>query len=124
MANFWRFNQTLFNAWSPRQTSTEKDSLIFNNFWLQNEHFITTKVNVWNMPNINLLTYTNPKSDWGGLLDRFYKERTINIEGVFSGEEIQLSDKNVINQIDFVRAVNTLKERKTKECSAKYRNPW
>ena len=50
--------------------------------------------------------------------------RTINIEGVFSGEEIQLSDKNVINQIDFVRAVNTLKERKTKECSAKYRNSW
>ena len=89
MTNFWRFNQTLFNAWSPRQTSTEKDSLIFNNFWLQNEHFITTKVNVWNMPNINLLTYTNPKSDWGGLLDRFYKERTINVEGHIIGDSLE-----------------------------------
>lgn len=47
--------------------------------------------------------------------------RTINIKEAFSGEDIVLSDKNVIIDLDFVRAVNTLKERKTKEFSAKYR---
>lgn len=81
MANQWKFNQTLFNGWiSTSGATTWLDDLIFNWFWLQNENFITTKVNVWNMPNINLLTFTNPKSDWWWLLDRFYKERTITVE--------------------------------------------
>ena len=47
--------------------------------------------------------------------------RTINISSLFSGAEIELSDKNVIMEMDFLRAVNTLKERKTKEYSAKFR---
>lgn len=81
MANQWKFNQILFNWWRKRQSASQLDDLIFNWFWLQNENFITTKVNVWNMPNINLLTYTNPKSDWWWLLDRFYKDRTITIIG-------------------------------------------
>ena len=47
--------------------------------------------------------------------------RTINISEVFSGEEVILSDENIIIDRDFIKAVNTLKERKTKADSAKYR---
>lgn len=97
MPNFWRFNQTLFNAWSVVQGARGKDSLIFNWFWLQNDYFITTKVNVWNMPNINLLTYTNPKSDWGGLLDRFYKQRNINVEGHIIGNSLEHTQQLIDN---------------------------
>lgn len=97
MPNFWRFNQTLFNAWSSIQGARGKDSLIFNWFWLQNDYFITTKVNVWNMPNINLLTYTNPKSDWGGLLDRFYKQRNINVEGHIIGNSLEHTQELIDN---------------------------
>lgn len=89
MSNQWRFNQILFNAWRRSTwTSSWLDDLIFNWFWLQNENFITTKLNVWNMPNINLLTYSNPKSDWWWLLDRFYKNRTITIKGHIIGESL------------------------------------
>ncbi len=47
--------------------------------------------------------------------------RTINIGKVFSGEALSLSDENIIIDRDFIKAVNTLKERKTKADSAKYR---
>ncbi len=47
--------------------------------------------------------------------------RTINIKDVFLGKEVALSDKNTIIDIDFIKAVKTLKERKTKADSAKYR---
>ena len=47
--------------------------------------------------------------------------RTINISDVFLGSEIALSANNIIIEMDFVRAVKTLKERKTKAYSAKYR---
>ena len=47
--------------------------------------------------------------------------RTININDVFSGADIKLSENNVIMEIDFIRAVNTLKERKVKADTAKYR---
>lgn len=98
MANQWKFNQILFNAWQrSRWTSTWLDDLIFNWFWLQNEHFITTKVNVWNMPNINLLTFTNPKSDWWWLLDRFYKERTIKIEWHILWESLEDTQNKIDN---------------------------
>ena len=81
MPNFWRFNQTLFNGWAQWQwTWLWQDIVIFNWFWLLNSNYITTKLNVWNMPQINLIEVSNPKSDWATLLDRFYKQRTIHIE--------------------------------------------
>lgn len=98
MANQWRFNQILFNAWRRSTwTSSWLDDLIFNWFWLQNENFITTKLNVWNMPNINLLTYSNPKSDWWWLLDRFYKNRTITIKGHIIGDDIDHTQQLIDN---------------------------
>jgi hypothetical protein len=107
MANQWKFNQILFNAWQKsRRTSTWLDDLIFNWFWLQNEHFITTKVNVWNMPNINLLTFTNPKSDWWWLLDRFYKERTIKIEWHILWESLE----DTQNKIDSLKKALSSKQ--------------
>lgn len=107
MANQWKFNQILFNAWQRnRWTSTWLDDLIFNWFWLQNENFITTKVNVWNMPNINLLTFTNPKSDWWWLLDRFYKERTIKIEWHILWESLE----DTQNKIDSLKKALSSKQ--------------
>jgi len=97
MANQGNFNQSLFNAGVRTQWAMGQDTLIFNWFWLQNEYFITTKVNVWNMPNINLLTYTNPKSDWWGLLDRFYKERSIKIEGHIIGNSLEHTQQLIDN---------------------------
>ena len=47
--------------------------------------------------------------------------RTISIGAVLSGEEIELSEKNIIMEMDFIRAVNTLKERKAKADTAKFR---
>lgn len=81
MPNFWRFNQTLFNWWRRwAWTWWMTDKVIFNWFWLLNQNYITTKLNVRNMPQINLIESSNPKSDWATLLDRFYKQRTITIE--------------------------------------------
>jgi hypothetical protein len=56
------------------------DDIIFNGFGLQNQNFVTNTINFRNMPKINLLTYDNPKNDGGGVLDRFYKQRTITLE--------------------------------------------
>ncbi len=47
--------------------------------------------------------------------------RTIDVNGIFAGKTIELTEKNVIVEMDFIRAVNTLKERKTKADTAKYR---
>lgn len=47
--------------------------------------------------------------------------RTINLEKIFSGEDIVLSEENVIIDSDFLRAVTTLNERKTRAESAKFR---
>lgn len=83
MPNIAEFNNILFNGWSRLWGAWQiTDDLIFNGLWLQNQYIITSKIDFWNMPKTNLLTYTNPKSDWWGVLDRFFKERTITIEGV------------------------------------------
>ena len=83
MPNIAQFNSNLFNSWGRLWGAGQiTDDLIFNGLWLQNQFIITSKIDFWNMPKTNLLTYTNPKSDWWGVLDRFFKDRTITIEGV------------------------------------------
>lgn len=80
MPNIAQFNQFLFNGWSKAGAGWITDDIIFNGFGLQNQNFITSEINFRNMPKINLLTYDNPKNDGGGVLDRFYKQRTITLE--------------------------------------------
>lgn len=83
MPNIAQFNSNLFNSWGRLWGAGQiTDDLIFNGLWLQNQFIITSKIDFWNMPKTNLLTFTNPKSDWWGVLDRFFKDRTITIEGV------------------------------------------
>ena len=81
MPNLAQFNQNLLNSggvilWAGGIS----DEIIFNDFWLQNQFFVTKKINFRNMPSIDLLKYSNPKNDGGGVLDRFYKERSITME--------------------------------------------
>lgn len=106
MPNFGRFNSNLFNAGVRLNSSAGLDDIIFNGFGLQNKHFITSDANVWNMPNIQLLTYTNPKSDGGGLLDRFYKQRTITLRGHIIGDNREDTD----NRIDSLKKALSIKE--------------
>ena len=47
--------------------------------------------------------------------------RTIDIKSIFRGEKVGLSDSNMIIEMDFIRAVNMLKENKTRVDSAKFR---
>lgn len=47
--------------------------------------------------------------------------RTIDIKRLFSGDDVLLSDNNIITEIDFIRSVKTLKERKAKAYSAQFR---
>ena len=81
MTNIANFNNILFNGWRKTMAWAGVDDIVFNWFWLQNSNYMVTEVNVWNMPKINLLTYDNPKNDWWWVLDRFYKQRTINLSG-------------------------------------------
>lgn len=81
MPNLAQFNQNLLNSGAKiLWAGGISDEIIFNDFWLQNQFFITKKINFRNMPSIDLLKYSNPKNDGGGVLDRFYKERSIQIE--------------------------------------------
>ena len=48
--------------------------------------------------------------------------RTIDIESIFMGEKASLSDSNIVAEIDFLRAVKTLKERKNKAFAAQFKN--
>lgn len=79
MTNIANFNNVLFNGWRKITAWWWADDIVFNWFWLQNENYMITEINVWNMPKINLLTYDNPKNDWWWVLDRFYKQRTISM---------------------------------------------
>ena len=106
MANTSRFNTSLFNSRDAGAVLRDTDTLIFNGFWLQNQYFITTDVNVWNMPNINLLTYSNPKSDWGGLLDRYYKERTITVKGHINWS----TNEEIEDRIDSLKKAISVKQ--------------
>jgi len=81
MTNIANFNNVLFNGWRKVTAWAGVDDIVFNWFWLQNSNYMITEINVWNMPKINLLTYDNPKNDWWGVLDRFYKQRTISMSG-------------------------------------------
>lgn len=47
--------------------------------------------------------------------------RTIDINQIFEGHEIELTDNNILIETDFILAVETLKERKTRENTAKFR---
>ena len=96
MANIAQFNSVLFNAWAAgKSIAGTKDLVIFNGFWLLNETYVTTRLNVRNMPSINLLQVSNPKSDWGILLDRFYKDRSITIEGHIRAENYEEMQKKI-----------------------------
>lgn len=106
MANFGRFNSSLFNAGVRTSQGAWLDDIIFNGFWLQNKHFITEKANPRDMPSISLLTYSNPKDDGGGLLDRFYKQRTITLRGHILGDSLQDTDY----RIDTLKKALSVKE--------------
>lgn len=94
MANLWRFNSVLFNWGKAVTSAVQQDDIIFNWFWLKNTAYITSDVSFRNMPQINLLTYANPKNDWWGVLDRFYKKRTIKLEwSIISESAIDMEHK-------------------------------
>ena len=57
------------------------------------------------MPKINLLTYDNPKNDGGGVLDRFYKQRTINLAGSIIGAD----SEDIENKIDALKKALSVK---------------
>jgi len=83
MPNIAQFNSNLFNSWWRLWGAGQiTDDIIFDGFWLQNEFIITNKIDFRNMPKTDLLSYTNPKNDWWWVLDRFFKNRTIQIEWV------------------------------------------
>lgn len=105
MTDLWHFNSILFNGWRRWVAWSQLDDIIFNWFWLQNTSFITTKINFWNMPKINLLTYDNPKNDWWWVLDRFYKQRTIQLQGHIIWE----SAEDIENKIDNLKKALSIK---------------
>lgn len=107
MPNIGKFNSYLFNSWARGMKSWWiTDQVIFNWFWLQNDYFVCTKLNVWNMPGINLLTYDNPKSDGWWLLDRFYKQRTITLIGHIHAWNI----KEMEQRIDALKKALSIKQ--------------
>ena len=105
MPDLWHFNSILFNGWRTWTSASSVDDVIFNWFGLQNENFVTSAVNFWNMPKINLLTYDNPKNDWWGVLDRFYKQRTIQLEWSIIGE----NSEDIETKIDTLKKALSIK---------------
>lgn len=106
MPNLAQFNQNLLNSGAIRVgASWISDSIIFNDFWLQNDHFITNKINFRNMPSVDLLTYSNPKDDWWWVLDRFYKTRAITMEWTILWD----SAEDLENRIDSLKKALSVK---------------
>ena len=105
MPDLWHFNSILFNGWRSWTSAVWYDDIVFNWFWLQNTSFITTKINFRNMPKINLLTYDNPKNDWWWVLDRFYKQRTIQIKWHIIWEDAE----DIENKIDSLKKALSVK---------------
>lgn len=106
MPNLAQFNQKLLNGGARRIGAVWiTDEIIFNDFWLQNQYFITSKTNFWNMPQTNLLTYSNPKNDWGGVLDRFYKNRVITMEWTIIASDAD----DLENKIDALKKALSVK---------------
>lgn len=106
MPNLAQFNQNLLNSGAIRVgASWISDSIIFNDFWLQNNHFITNKIDFWNMPSVDLLTYSNPKDDWWWVLDRFYKTRAITMEWTILWD----SAEDLENRIDSLKKALSVK---------------
>lgn len=106
MPNLAQFNQNLLNSWAKRFWAVGiSDSIIFNDFWFQNLHFITKKINFWNMPTTNLLTFSNPKSDWWWVLDRFYKNRTITMDWIILWDDAE----DLENRIDAMKKALSIK---------------
>ena len=105
MPDLWHFNNVLFNWWRKYFAWAKSDDIIFNWFWLQNESFITSEINFWNMPKTNLLTYDNPKNDGWWVLDRFYKQRTINLSWSVIGTDAN----DIENKIDSLKKALSVK---------------
>ena len=105
MPNLSHFNNVLFNWWRQYFAWSKSDDIIFNGFWLQNENFVTSEINFWNMPKINVLTYDNPKNDWWWVLDRFYKQRTITL----SWSIIWTDSNDIENKIDSLKKALSVK---------------
>lgn len=103
--NIAQFNQFLFNGWSRGGAGWITDDIIFNGFGLQNQNFISSEIDFRNMPKINLLTYDNPKNDGGGVLDRFYKQRTITIQWTILWTDAD----NIEQRIDTLKKVLSVK---------------
>lgn len=105
MPDLWHFNSILLNGGKKGAWAVGQDDIIFNGFGLQNQNFVTSDVNFWNMPKINLLTYDNPKNDGWGVLDRFYKQRTITLSGSILGED----STDIENKIDSLKKALSIK---------------
>lgn len=81
MFNIYTYNEKPFNAVYTRTETFIEDTIIYNDFWLQNDSIIITNIDSDETHNIQSDIFYRPLSDWAWQLNYYLREKVITARG-------------------------------------------
>ena len=85
MLNALQLNTAELNSLVPLPTGAYYLGYPFIQFdgnSLQNDEIISSEIKGWSAPNRDLVSFATPRSDGGGLLSAFFRERRVRVSGI------------------------------------------
>ena len=91
MFNQYQFNNSVFNQVINTTNTIPQDDIVYNGYGLQNATVVTSFADFENWPSIQNDTFNRPRTDGGGELNYFFRDRIVTLRGtikVSTAEEL------------------------------------
>ena len=89
MFNNSKFNDIQFNWNKWFWLTPNQDEIVYNWFWMQNNYVVSSYVDIDNWPELDNITYNNPRSHWWGQLNYLFRKKIVTIKWILNWDNAQ-----------------------------------